>query len=127
MLKSLLSRSVTALIALVALAAATMLCVVAAAYGIYALLRLSLSPAPAAGITALVAALVAAVLAFVLRRAAPVKTVAPASRRQVDPDMLRQVVGLGAVLASLVADATLRNRLDHKSDKRRNRGRKQRR
>ena len=127
MLKALFTRSITGVIATVALAVAAGLCVVAAGYGLYALLRLSLSPAAAAGLTAVAAAILVALLAVFLTRLSPAKAETPQTRRQLDPEMVRQVVGVGAILASLVADATVRRRLDHKPDKhRRSSGKKRR-
>ena len=119
MLKALLTRSITGIVATVALAIAAGLCVIAAGYGLYGLLRLSLSPAAAAGLTAVAAAILAALLALFLTRLSPAKAETSQTRRQMDPEVVRQVVGVGAILASLVADATMRHRLDHKPGKHR--------
>lgn len=126
MLKALLSRSILSIVGLLALAIAAMLGVIALAYGLYGLLRLDLGPAAAAGITALAAALLAGLLGLIVLRlapSAPVPASAPSrGRAPVDPDLMRQVVGVGAVLASLVADVTMNHRLERGRDKRRHRG-----
>ncbi len=127
MLKALLSRSITGIVATLALAFAAGLCVVAAGYGLYAQLQLSLSPAAAAGLTAVAAAILVALLAVFLTHLGPAKTETPPTRGKLDPEVIRQVVGVGAVLASLAADTAMRHRLDHKADKhRRSRGEKRR-
>ena len=127
MLKTLLSRSILGVAGLLALAIAAMGCVVAGGYGLYGLLRLDLSPAAAAGFTALGAAVLVALLALAAFRLAPAGPVRAPTAAQADPALLRQVVGVGAILASLVADTVMQHRRDRSRDKRRHRGARKRR
>lgn len=91
-------------IALAAVAAASVVCVVAAAFATYALARIWLGPAGGAAVTAAVfAAVAAAVAMFVVRRVPPADTAedVPLVERLVQMAKERPLVAAGAAAAIL--------------------------
>ena len=127
MLKQLLQRITFEVVGIVALAFATGVAVVSAAYGLYALLRTSLSAAASAGLTSLAAVILVAVLAVILVRLAKTKPWDRAKARGIDPDTIQQVMAVGAALTGVLADVVLQRRLEHANDKHRHRGDRKRR
>ncbi len=128
MLKQLLQRVTFEVVGIIALAFAAGVAVISAAYGLYALLRTSLSAAASAGLTSLAAVILAAVLAVVLIQLAKKKpTSADTKGRRFDPDTIQQVLTVGAALAGVLADVVLQRRLEHANDKHGRRGRGKRR
>ena len=127
MLKQLLQRVTFEVVGIVAMAFASGVAVVSAAYGLYAVLRTTMSAAASAGLTALAAVVLVAVLAILLIRLA--KGRAPAQdgkARRLDPDTVQQALTVGAAVAGVLADTVLQWRLEHRPDKPRRRGGKRR-
>ena len=118
MLKQLLQRAAFEVVGLVALAFAAGVAVVSAAYGLYAVLRTSMSAATSAGLTSLAAIILVAVLAVVLVQMTKTKP-APrgAKARRFDPDVIQQGLTVGAALTGVLADAILQWRLDRRPGK----------
>ena len=116
-MKPLIQRIIMGAVATVALAFAAGVCVVSAAYGLYALLRISLSPAASAGLTALAALILAAVLAFVLIRLKGAGKPAGKPAR-VDPETLQTAMAVGTAIAGIAADFALQHRAKRKHSKR---------
>ena len=128
MLKQLLQRVTFEVVGIVALAFAAGVAVISAAYGLYALLRTSLSAAASAGLTSLAAIILVVVLAVVLIQLAKTKP-APhdAKARRFDPDTIQQALSVGAAITGVLADIVLQSRLEHRRDKHGRRGRGKRR
>ncbi len=118
MLKQLLQRVTFEVVGTVALAFAAGVAVISAAYGLYALLRTSLSAAASAGLTSLAAIILVAVLAVILIQLAK-KRPAPhePKARRLDPDTIQQAVTVGAAITGVLADVILQWRLEHRPDK----------
>ncbi len=120
-MKPLLRRIIMGVVATIALAFAAGVCVVGAACGLYALLRVSLSPAASAGLTALAAVILAGVLAFVLTRLrGPAKPAGKPAR--VDPETLQTAMAVGTAIAGMAADFALQQRAERRHSKRKTRG-----
>ena len=128
MLKQLLQRVTFEVVGIVALAFAAGVAVISAAYGLYALLRTSLSAAASAGLTSLAAIILVAVLAVVLIQLAKKRPALHESKaRRFDPDAIQQAVTVGAAITGVLADVILQWRLEHRPDKHGRRGRGKRR
>ena len=128
MLKQLLQRATFEVVGIVALAVAAGVAVISAAYGLYAVLRLSFSAAASAGLTSLAASLLTAVLAIVLIRLAKGR---PASHddkgRSLDPATIQQAMSVAAAVTGVLADLIVRRRLERRPDPHRRRGDRKRR
>ena len=121
MLKQLLQRVAFEVVGIVVLAFAAGVAVVAAAGGLYALLRTYFNAPASAGLTSLAAVVLVAVLAVVViqvskKRAAAQRDSKP---RRVDSDTIQQALAVGAALTGVLADVVLERRLDRRSDKQR--------
>ena len=128
MLNQLLKRAAFEVVGLVTLAFAAGVAVVSAAYGLYALLRTSLSAAVSAGLTSMAAIILIAILAVVLIRLIKAKAASKVERpRGINPETVQKAVSVGAVVAGLLADTVLQWRLEHQPDKHRRRGERKRR
>ena len=120
-MKPLIQRIIMGAVATVALAFAAGVCVVSAAYGLYALLRISLSAAASAGLTALAAAILVAILAFVLTRLRGAGKPAGKAGR-IDSETLQTAAAVGTAIAGMAADFALQHRAERKHSKRAKRG-----
>ncbi len=127
MLKQLLQRVTFEVVGIIALAFAVGVAVISAAYGLYALLRTSLSAAASAGLTSLTAIILAAALAVVLIQLTKKPALPDTKSRRFDPDTIQQALTVGAALTGVLADAVLQRRLEHANDKHGRRGRGKRR
>ena len=127
MLKQLLQRTTFEVVGIVALAFAAGVAVVAAAYGLYALLRTSFSAAASAGLTSLAAVILVAVLSLALIQLAKKPSQRDAKGHRFDPDTIQQALTVGVALAGVLADVVLQRRLEHANDKHSRRGRGKRR
>ena len=108
-------------VATVALAFAAGVCVVSAAYGLYAVLRITFQPAASAGLTALAAAVLVGLLAFIVTHLkGPAKPGDKPAR--VDPETLQTAVAVGTAIAGVAADFALQHRAERKHSKREKRG-----
>ena len=120
MLKQLLQRAAFEVVGVVALAFAAGVAVISAAYGLYALLRTSLSAATSAGLTSIAAIILVAVLAVILIGLARRKSAThDAKARRFDPDTIQQALAVAGAATGILADLVLQWRLDSRPDKRR--------
>ena len=128
MLKSLISKAQAFLIGSVVLAVACGVAVIAAGYGVYAVIRIALSPAASAAVTAVVFAVVAGVAALMLLRTFSSKGDAK-TKASSEPARSAQPVQMGMeagmALVGLIADMIV-SRREAKLDKDRSKHRKSR-
>ena len=110
MLKDLARRLGAGLVAAVLIAVATGSVLVAAAFAIYAAMKLVVSPAAASAVTALVFAVVAGLIAVIAPRVVRGKSV-PSSKPHPDPKSLRTASEVGVALLGIVADMAQSRRL----------------
>ena len=128
MLKQLIQRATSEVVGIVALAVAAGVAVISAAYGLYALLRTTLSAAASAGLTSLAAIILVAVLAVVLIQLAKKRPARhDAKARRFDQDTIQQALTVTAALAGVLADVVVQRRHEHADEKRGRRGRGKRR
>ena len=127
MLKQLLQRAAFEVVGIAVMAFAVGVAVVAAAGGLYALLRTVLSAAASAGLTSLAAVVLVGIMAVVLIQVGKGR---PAARnvkaRRVDPDTIQQALAVGAALTGFLTDVVLERRQDRRSVKSRRRAGKRR-
>ena len=123
MLKDLAKRLGAGLIAAVMMAVAAGIVLVAAAFAVYATMKLVVSPAAAAAFTALVFAVVAGLIAVVapgLLRGKP----APAQPGTIDPATMRTAAELGAAALGIIGDMALSRRLKRQEQARKTKHRR---
>ena len=111
MRKDLARRLGAGLVAAVMMAFAAGIVLVAAAFALYAAMKLVVSPAAASGVTALVFAVIAGLIAALAPRLITGKAAAPVHKAKLDPAMLRTASELGVAILSIVGDMALSRRL----------------
>ncbi len=120
-MKPLIQRIIMGVVATVALAFAAGVCVVSAAYGLYAVLRMGFAPAASAGLTALAALILVLILAFLVTRLKGAGKPADKPAR-IDPETVQTAMAVGTAIAGMAADFALEHRAERKRAKREKRG-----
>ncbi len=127
MIKSVLARVQAFLIGSILLAVATGIALVAAAYGVYAVLRVALSAAASAGTTAVVFALVALVAAVLLRQTFSSGAAGKAAQKKRSqghaPDTVRVGLEAGTAVMSALSEMLAAQRENRRKTTKSRRGR----
>ena len=110
MLKDLAKRLGAGLTAAVMIAVAAGIVLVAAAFAVYAAMKLVVSPPAASAVTALVFAVVAGLIAVAAPRFVRGKPT-PAQRTPVDPAAMRTAAEVGVAVLGILSDMALSRRL----------------
>ena len=120
MLKDLARRLSAGLVAAMMIAVAAGIFLVAAAFALYAGMKLIVSPAAASAVTALAFAVIAGLIAVLAPRLIKGRAAPTAPKGRLNPDTLRTASEVGVAVLGIVGDMALSRRLkrrEHARDK----------